>query len=164
MIKRGYKMQDIKILKREYDKLKKRYRLPDFEDLDEDFEIRTLDVDKCGILIKAILRSILNRFNSFLGYIDPIINPNPNSMHSMLEIKYISDKDKEDIFKQYKDILYLLHIGLLAELSGEQESAKFIKDIWKVWLDMKSKELKTLKIIANVWNIEDKKTKITSMG
>ena len=140
----------MKDIKQEYEKLRKKYNLPNFQSLDIEFEIGTLKLDECGILIKAILRHINSKIGTFIGYLEPIVTPE-QSMHSMVVVSSLEDKDKEEIFKFYKELSAIYHKSFYKELENEDSIASFIKAIWKKWPDFKRREINFLKKIAETW-------------
>ncbi|MEK6856918.1 MAG: hypothetical protein AABX49_02800 [Nanoarchaeota archaeon] len=142
-------------LKEEYEKISKKYFLPKFEDLDEEFEIRSIEINKFGILIKAILRVITNKLNIFMNYLEPVINAPPQSLHALIEIRGISEEERSKMFEFYKEISALLHENLATELMSEKDIAIQINKIWKLWPKIKKEELKNLNIITLAWKKEE---------
>ena len=138
-------------IKKEYEILRKKYSLPSFNLLDTEFEIRALEVDKSGILIKAILRVTNNKLNLFMGYLEPVVNGQPQHIHAIIEIKNTTDQDKKDMFEFYKEISVLLHENLAIELKSEKEVASQINKILKLWPKLKEKELYFLNILTQAW-------------
>ncbi len=95
-------MENLEKLRTQYESLKKKFDLPNFDYLNSEFEISAIDIDKAGILTKAILRMIMGKIALFLNYLDPIISPNPQSYHSMVELNNISNDDKQKMLTYYK--------------------------------------------------------------
>lgn len=153
-------------LKIEYNKLEKKYSLPEFEQLDEEFEIRGIELNKSGILIKAILRWITNKLNIFMNYLEPVVATPPQNIHSLIEIRNISDEDRRRMFEFYKEISVLLHENLSVELKSEKEIAQQIKKIWKLWPRIKKEEISFLEKITMAWEKkeEDQKVKAEYSG
>ncbi|MBS3151028.1 hypothetical protein J4443_01465 [Candidatus Woesearchaeota archaeon] len=141
----------LKELKDEYEKLSKKYSLPKFEQLDEEFEIRAIELDKSGILIKAILRGITNKLNIFMSYLEPIITAPPQNIHSLIEVRNLSDADRSRVFEFYKEISVLLHENLAVELKSEREIAQQIKKVWKLWPKIKGEEINLLDKTTLAW-------------
>lgn len=157
-------MEKLTNLKNSYDIIKKKFNLPEFDELDSEFEIRALDIEKSGILIKALLRIILSKLAIFLNYLEPIISPNPQSYHSMVELNNLSDDDKHEIFDYYKSLSSLYHEGCAIELKSEKEVANFIKKIYQKWPELKRKEIYFLDKITQTWLKEKEKEKTTYTG
>lgn len=157
-------MENLEKIKVEYDIIKKEYNLPNFEDFDREFEIRVIELDKYGIFIKAILRIILSKIGLYLNYLEPILSPNPQSIHSIIETTNISKEDKEDILKFFKETASLYHEGCAVEIDTYENIASYIKKVWKKWPCIKGEEKRFLDIITKAWVKEEEKTKTTYMG
>ena len=138
-------------LKQEYGILEKKYSLPKFELLDQEFEIRAIEINRSGILIKTLLRVITSKLNLFMNYLEPVISAPPQTLHSLIEMKKILDQDRSRIFEFYKEISILLHENLKIELMQEKDIAAQIKKILKQWPEIKSKEIEFLEKITDAW-------------
>src|SRR3989344_7570561 len=142
---------ELKELKDEYEKLSKKYSLPKFEQLDEEFEIRAIELNKTGILIKAVLRWITNKLNLFMSYLEPVISVPPQNIHSLIEMRNLSEQERNKMFEFYKELSALLHENLTIELKSEKEIAQQIKKIWKSWPEIKGKEIIFLENMTQAW-------------
>ncbi len=147
----------MKNIKEEYTKIKTKFNLPNFEEVDKEFELYRIDIDKTSILTKEILRTIISRLINFINTLDPIVNTPPQSLHALIEINNLSDDDKREIFVFYKRLSILIHEALVAEIATEKESAQFIMKIWKQWPEIRKKEMTFLKKIAEAWQKEEEK-------
>jgi len=150
----------LKELIEEYSKLKKKYSLPRFEQLDEEFEIRAIELDRSGVLIKAVLRWTTNKLNLFMNYLEPVVTSPPQNIHSLIEIRNLSDEDRKRMFEFYKEVSVLLHENLAVELKSEKEIAQQIKKIWKVWPKIKKEEINFLEKITSAWEKKEEDSKV----
>ncbi|MGC8940783.1 MAG: hypothetical protein ACP5JY_01985, partial [Candidatus Nanoarchaeia archaeon] len=64
---------DFKRLKREYEKLRKKYNLPKFDEINKEFEIWNIKSD--SYIIREIRRRVLERIDFIASYLLPILNP-----------------------------------------------------------------------------------------
>lgn len=142
------------IIKKEYDVLIKQYKLPKFEALDEEFEIRALEENRSGRPVKAIIRVLATRLRGFLEVLDPIVSPNPGSIHSMIAVNNLDESTKKEMYNFYKKIGALYHECIYFELDSDENAAKFIKKFWKEWLTLKEKQRKFMKLIIGTWGAE----------
>ena len=69
-------------LKENYEKLRKKYNLPEFDKLDDEFEIRKIDYDLN--LVREIKRLVSSRLLYISDLLDPILNPH-ESLRSSIE-------------------------------------------------------------------------------
>jgi len=56
-------------LKENYEKLSKKYKLPKFEDMDQEFELRK--IDEQVFLFKEIRRNMLHKLQNIMSYLEP---------------------------------------------------------------------------------------------
>lgn len=150
---------ELKDLKEEYVKLSKKYSLPTFEQFDEEFEIRAIELNKSGVLIKALLRWITNKLNLFMNYLEPVVAAPPQNIHSLIEMRNISEEERSRMFEFYKELSALLHENLTVELKSEKEIAQQIKKIWKLWPGIKEKEISFLEKMTQAWRKKEESPK-----
>ncbi len=140
--------------KEEYNKIKEKYKLPTFNYMDNEFEISAIKLPDSGIFVKAILRTINNKFALAINYLEPIVSPQ-QTMHSMIEIDGLTEGDKKEIYILYKKLGLILHEVYLAELQEEKKIIEQIKNSIKEWNKIKPSVIKNLKIIKKSWEKED---------
>lgn len=143
------KTDKLEKLKIEYDKLKQKYKLPNFDELDNEFEIRTIKAN--SFIIKDIRRSMIHRIEDILSLINPVLNPNPSSLHSLVETKIFEKQDMEPMFTFYKKLFQLAHGGITAALESESAEAAWINEVWKAWPEIKKQALDYSKKITTGW-------------
>jgi len=142
----------LSVLEEEYNVLRKKYKLaPSFADLDREFELGILEVEDSRILLKRILENIAGIMNRFINLIEPIVNPSPDSLHSLIESKMFDNVEISKLFVFYKKLWFLIHEQILASLEDEQAQAEYINKVWKQWPEIK-KETKRITIkICKGW-------------
>ena len=128
---------ELKDLKKGYDSLAGKYKLPSFEELNEGFEIEKIERES-DALLRTIRKVMMEKVVNSLGFIEMLLNPMnaPRMYHAY--IKSIGTEDKKIIEKIY---------GVLAEISveslereieyDEKEEAELIKKTFKIWNEMK---------------------------
>ena len=127
---------NLELLKENYEKVKKKYKFPTFEELDDEFEIRKIDYD--SNLIKEIRRAICNKLQFISDMLDPILNPH-ESLRSTIESNFFNEADIKEMAIFYKRIWHLLHISVNTSLSSEADEVKFVNDMWLEWPKLKKK-------------------------
>ncbi|MBS3064936.1 MAG: hypothetical protein J4451_00340 [DPANN group archaeon] len=123
-------------LKENYEKLRKKYNLPEFDKLDDEFEIRKIDYDLN--LVREIKRLVSSRLLYISDLLDPILNPH-ESLRSSIESNAVSEDDINEMVRFYKEIWHLLHVGANASFISDDEEAKYINDIVARWPKIKAK-------------------------
>ncbi|MBS3167042.1 hypothetical protein J4403_02450 [Candidatus Woesearchaeota archaeon] len=143
-------------IEEEYKSLKEKYsNLPKYKDINDEFEIGALKEERIVLLPRTILRIMLSNVSNYISMIEPAINMTSGSLHTMIEAKHISDENKKEMFKHYKDLSKLIHEGIYAEMGDEKETINFIIKLWKSWKELKQKQKNYLKEIISAWSAED---------
>ena len=122
-------------LKKEYEKLREKHGFPSYEEINEEFEISGIDLEKVNSFVKAILRIMCNRMGLYLNYIEPVISPNPQGLHAFVEVENTTNDEKKDLFTFYKSLSYKYHKAYSLELVENEESV--IKEIKEVKFEEK---------------------------
>tara|TARA_Y100000310_G_scaffold333173_1_gene410168 strand:+ start:671 stop:1147 length:477 start_codon:yes stop_codon:yes gene_type:complete len=131
-------MDSEKDINEEYDLLKEKFNLPDFNKLTEDFDIEKGIEKETRFLIREIRRTIHEKLSAYLNLIEMLINPvsPPTFIFSLL--KNISTEDKEVMKKVYSRLskLQIKVIGLDTVYS-EKEEADFVNESFNEWQEIK---------------------------
>ncbi len=145
-------MEDIDI-KGDYQKLAKKYKLPDFNEIDLDFEIST--IDKKGFLLREIRRRVFDKIDGIKDVLESIIQPDPNSFSNMYESRVFNQQEINDIYKIYKNLMILYREATIVNLrADEKEEADFINKIFIEWNSIKEKLVNYLEKIKKYWEKE----------
>ncbi len=145
-------MTDVDI-KLEYQKLSKKYKLPNYNELDLDFEIST--IEKKRFLLREIRRKILDKIDGIKEILENIVQPDTNSFSSMYESRIFDDKERDEIYKIYKSLMILNRKATIVNLrADEKEEAAFVNNIFIEWQNLKPKLIKYLGEIKEDWGKE----------
>ena len=122
-------------LKEGYEKLRKKYSLPDYEELDSVFEFLYFGpILEIKFPLRFIRRRICDKINSYVILFQNIIYPNPASLISIEESKFFSEEEKRKIADLLKDLISLLRESVLLDLEHqEKKDAKFITGVFNEW-------------------------------
>jgi hypothetical protein len=151
-------------IKTEYNVLIKKHKLPSFDKLDAEFEIRALEENRSGRPVKAIIRVMAGKLRNFLEILDPVVSPNPNSIHSMIAVNNLSESIRKEMYNFYKKIGALYQECLFYDLEDEDKAAVFIKRLWKQWAKIKQTQKIYMKLIIETWSKELPKQKASYHG
>ena len=152
-------------IKKEYDKLKSQYGLPSYDEINKEFEISAIDVDKVNSVMRAILRVMCNRMGLYLNYIEPVISPNPQGMHAFVEVENTTNDEKKDLFSFYKSLSYKYHKAYSLELVEDEKAVvNEVKKILRDWKEVKENFRKLSKVITKSWEREREKEKVETIG
>ena len=142
---------DLNTLKKEYKKIRSKYALPEFQELNENFSVEKIADYETDILIREIRRFMSDKFSSYIKIIENILNPVSAPLFVFSVTNSLSEEEKKRLTKIYEILakLEIKMVNLDLEFS-EKKEADFIKSSLKMWKEMR-KDL--LKITARV--VED---------
>lgn len=148
-------MEKIEELKKEYAKLQKKYSLPSFEELNQDFGIEKATEFEGELLIREIRRYINDTISNYMRLIENLINPINVPVFVFTMIKALNQEDKKVLSEIYKKMgeIQITLVGVDLVYS-EKNEAEFIKNSFLVWQEIK-KDL--IKIIEKIKSIKENK-------
>jgi len=123
-------------LKEKYETLQKKYRLPDFDELNEEFEIEKIKIG--SFILKEIRRTIGEKITSVLKLLELLINPVNAPFFVFTLIKNLKPGTKKEIESLYKKLSTIEIRTIRLDLTNDETAeAEFIKDIAKEWQEHK---------------------------
>ena|SRR3989338_4645019 len=124
-------------LKKEYEKLGRKYKLPSFSALNEDFEIDKIDRET-DCLLRLIRKIVMEKIVNSISFLDMILNPINAPRIYMGYLKSLNGDDKVKIDKIYDALSELSLYSLDLEIDySEKDEAELIAKICRVWNSMK---------------------------
>jgi|TARA_B100000315_G_scaffold75934_1_gene69464 hypothetical protein len=134
----------------EYNKLSKKYKLPKFREIDEEFEISSLESPK--FLIRIILRKIAEKLEFYIDVIGNLVQPDASSLSSMYEVRYFSDDEKNDMHNLFKKLMKVDRniLGVMLK-NDEKQQAEFLNKFFNNWSDTKKELLKFIEKMEDSW-------------
>ncbi len=151
MVEKEGKLEKIK---QGYELLRKKYDLPQFDEFNAEFEIAKADPDL--VLSKELRRALSHKLQGYAEWFEPVLNPNPSSLHSIVETKIFEKQELEPLFNLYKRLWHLIHLGLQASLQTEADEIKFVKQVWDEWPALKKELAKHMERLAAGWLVHTK--------
>lgn len=147
-------------LKKNYEVLRKKHSLPDFDVINNDFDIGKIDVDS-GNLIKDVRRMIMEKVVHYIRLAELMFNPSQASPVFMIMLKEVTSEDKKTIDLVLKSLVDLELKSYKLDLEySEKTEADFIKEVNNVWNKNRALMLRLLNILYRNWNaINSKKEK-----
>ncbi|MBU1136037.1 MAG: hypothetical protein KJ559_00825 [Nanoarchaeota archaeon] len=144
---------NLESLKEDYKKIQKKYYLPEFEKLNEDFQIEKLAETETDFLVREIRKFVADKFMNYLRFIESILNPVNAPMFVFSIVKSISEDEKKKLTEVYKKLAKceVDLIGLDLEFVEENE-AKFLKESYGLWQEMKKDILEVIEVIKKNWD------------
>lgn len=147
-------------LKEDYEKARKIYDIPSFEELNLNFQIEKICDIETNFLLLEVRRHISEKLSTYLKLTETLINPTSAQMIVYHMIKTFTVKDQEKLREVYKKLAKLEIKVVELDLDfNEEKEAKFIYKAFNEWQEIK-KDL--LKIITTVQSKLDTETKPVS--
>jgi hypothetical protein len=145
-----------KEIENEYNKLNKKYKLPEFNEVNVEFEISSLE-DKV-FLLRNILRKIIEKLEFYIDLLSNLLQPDAASLSSMHELRFFTEEDKNAMYRLFKKLMKAHRSIIEAVLETDEKSqADYLKDFFVEWKAMKKELLAYVKRMRESW---DKDTSI----
>lgn len=142
----------LKEFKKEYLKLEKKYSLPSFEKLNQDFQIEKVAEAETDYPIREIRKFIADKFSNYLRFIETLLNPVNVPMFVFYFVKSINPENKKKLSSAHKKLakaeLSLVEVDIKF---SEKEEAKFIKENYEMWQGIKEDILEVVNSLKDNW-------------
>ena len=137
-------------MKEEYNKIKKDFDLPDFDLLNNEFEIITIEPD--GFLLREIKRKINERLSSACELLTKLIQPETTSLVDIYEYRCFDDAAKKKIFELFCNVMFLKRkINESELLLDDKIDAAVIKQAAETWPKMRQQMIPFVKELEVCW-------------
>ena len=144
--------------KEDYDAYKQKYpELPDYEELDWEFEIS--EIDKKKFLLRHIRRSMTNKIERLAEILQSILQPDPASFIDLYECRMYNEEDKKNIFEICRKLMH--HSRNFMEVALQRDDkleAEAITAAYKNWKENKEQVIELIKKMKESWT-KDMETK-----
>ena len=128
---------ELEIFKADYKKLQTKYKLPDYDFLNENFEMEIVTHDETDLILKKIRKQVLEKISSGLRALEMFLNPQNAPLFNFQVIKTFSKTDKEIINELYAQFAkYQIITFVLENTYKEEKEAEFIKEVSENWKDI----------------------------
>lgn len=148
-------------IKKQYEPLKKKYKLPEFSKLNEEFEIEKIQERETDFLLREIRRAISDKVAAFLRFFELFVNPQAAPVFVLISLKNLTSKEKEIIERTYKELVELELAAVNRDISyNEAKEAQSILRVLKKWQEIKPElEEVTTAILKVQEKVSEKKGK-----
>ena len=147
-------------IRKKYDELKEKYSLPDFDELNNEFELSPIEHE--DFLLRQIKKKIDDKINAMCEFLEDLLSPD-NSIANIYEYKAFDDDERKKVFEFYKRLKVLEKLSLELSLNNnEEKDAEFINDFFSSWDKIKNEMAAFIKKIKSFWKNES--TKSSSVG
>lgn len=144
-------------LKKSYNSLTKKYKLPSFEEIDNDFEIHKIDKES-ETLLRSIRKQMMEKIVNSVGFVEMLLSGMNAPRMYFSYMKVMSQEDRKGLENIYKEFSELIIFSLELEVEyNEQSEAELIKKIMETWQDARGDFKKVLQNILKPNNSQIKK-------
>ena len=105
-------------IRKKYDELKEKYSLPDFDELNNEFELSTIEHEE--FLLRQIKKKIDDKINAMCEFLEDLLSPD-NSIANIYEYKAFDDDERKKVFEFYKRLKVLEKLSLELSLNNNEE-------------------------------------------
>jgi len=132
----------------EYEILEKKYRLPPFDSLAEEFDIEKISEKESSFLLREIRKTVTEKTYSYAHLLESFINPNPHPMFLFSLVKNVTLELKSQITEAYTELSQLQMKAIRLDLFySEEKEAQFIKESYEIWQTLKRKIDQILQVL-----------------
>ncbi|MFP4568316.1 MAG: hypothetical protein ACLFN8_05215 [Candidatus Woesearchaeota archaeon] len=139
-------------MKKEYLKLKEEFSLPDYDLLNDDFEIYT--ISKEDNLIREIIKKMSGVVDFYIDVLEDIIQPD-SRFYTLKEANVLNKDERRVVSLNYSKLMYLNRRNLEIHLDfSEAVGAEFISNLFDEWQNIKKELLPIIIKLKESWLIE----------
>jgi len=121
-------------LKKDYEKNRVKYNLPDFKFMNENFEIELIADDDIELLVRRVRKNVRDKIHAMISVLETFLNPTSAPMFVFNIIKGFGNGEKEIIEKLYKKFAELEIDAFNLEITyNEKAEAEYIKKVCELW-------------------------------
>lgn len=128
---------DLQKLKKDYSDIEKKYKLPSFEKLNENFEVDKIDKDT-DMIARAIRKAMIDKVVNSLNFLEMLLNQVNTPRLYMPFLRTMTIEDKKIIDNMYSSLGELTIISLELEVEySERQETDAIRKIYDIWESLK---------------------------
>ncbi len=152
-----------KSLKKKYELLRKKHRLPSFDELDSEFEIGK--IDDGTFLLRELRRKVADKIGEAGAIVEEVLQPDAN-LAGLYESRVFDEAEKKALFEIFKKLMTYNRMAMeLSIKNSEKEDAEFIKSIHTEWKALSPQLLKFIRQLRESWGKESEEAeKLRYMG
>jgi hypothetical protein len=136
-------------IKEKYQELSKKHKLPSFDEIDNEFEISTIEKD--DFLLREVRRKIAEKIEVYAKFLEEILQPEV-TVCNMYESKAFDAKEREGLFKLYKKLMFLSRASVETAVNeDDNKTSEYINEVFKDWNQIKEDFLKFAKKSKECW-------------
>jgi len=140
-------------LKKDYLVLQKKYNLPSFRELNEEFDVEKVAEHETDCLLREIRKAVMDKALAYLRFIEMLLNPSNAPIFFFALVKGLTHQDKRFLERIYKKLGgFEIDVIELDCSYSEKSEAEFIKKLVKEWKDIREEMLKFVEVLRRNWD------------
>ncbi len=128
---------ELQKFKKNYEKVREKYKLPQFSKLNEEFDIEKISEKKTELLVREIRRAMIEKITAFLRFLELIVNPTQAPIFMLSLIKNIDPQTKKSVENLYKELAKIEISSFILDFRyDEKKEAEFVKATDMKWNEL----------------------------
>jgi hypothetical protein len=145
-------------IKEKYQELSGKYKLPSFEELDNEFEVSIIEKD--NFLLREIRRAIIEKIEIYIEFLEKLLNPETD-LSSMYESSVFNEEDRKELFEVYKKIMFFHRLSVEVSIEeNDEKTSEYLNKFLGEWVEIKKRFLAVVQKTKESWvkniNIDEK--------
>jgi hypothetical protein len=158
------KENQTEVIKKIYSKFDKKYSLPDFHEMNNEFGIEKADSDS-EFPLKEIIKVVADKFQNYMRFLEGIINPSNSSLFAFSLVKLIDNGKRAKLAEVYTEISKIEIKLIKLDLNSTEEfEAEFLKESYETWKKIKKDIYEVINFVEENWNAKKEETKKDYFG
>lgn len=147
------KESNLEGLKEDYKKIQEENGLPNFDKMNEEFNIEKIAETETDFLMREIRKFMADKFMNYLRFVESFLNPVNSPMFVFSIVKSLGAEEKKKLTDVYKRLAKIEMDLVKLDLEfSEEEEADFIKKSYEVWQEIKKEMLIVIEVIKKNWD------------
>jgi len=135
---------------KQYNELRKKHKLPEFKEIDNEFELS--DLEETNFLLRAVIRRINEKLDFYATMIEETLQPDTSNLYAMHETRFFDENEKKQMYDLYMKLMNLNRHSIELSLEhNEKDQAEFISNIPAEWKEIKRELLGCIKKMKDSW-------------
>ena len=140
-------------IEKQYNELKKKYKLPEFKQIDSEFELS--DMEPTNFLSRAIMRRIAEKLDFYTTMLEEVLQPDASNFYAMRENRFFDEDEKKQMYDFYSRLMIFSRRSVELSLENNTgEEAEFVNNFYKEWQEMKKELVRYIKKMKDSWQSE----------
>ena len=152
-------------LKRDYRILEKKYKIPSYQQLNEEFDIEKVQELETDTLLREVRKVVMDKVIAYLRFIEMLLNPSQAPMFFFALLKGLDNGDKKILEELYAKLGRLeIEVIVIDNDYSEKGEADFIKHLFNEWKGVKEDMKKISKSLRNSWDKKSERKEKSYLG